>query len=130
MSVALIGNLVLDRWLHRVPPRRLMLLSATAMPLLYPLWCTVPGVAMRFVVDVPLTLAWSTIWPTARAESMRATDRPGAVTAVNSLTGLLLPVTLAVGVLAQAIGLTPVLLSLRMLGTAAMLWIAWRWLPR
>jgi len=73
---------------------------------------------------------WSVLWPVARGESLRGTDRPGAVSAVNSLTGLLLPITLGIGLLADWIGLTPAMLGVRMIGTVVLVVIAWRWLPR
>lgn len=130
MAVAMCGAFILVRWLHRVPPWLLMLGACFVMLVLFPAWFLVPGTMGLFLVGAPLALAWSLVWPVARAESLRATDRPGAVSAVNSLTGLYLPVTLALGLLADRIGLTEAMLTVRMVGTFVLALLAWTWLPR
>jgi FSR family fosmidomycin resistance protein-like MFS transporter len=129
MACALCGALVLDRWLRVASARRVLVLSLVAMLVLFPTWFLVPGVWPRFVFGAPLAFAWSILWPVARAESLHAAPRPGALNAANSLTGLL-PVVLVIGVLAERVGLTAALLAVRWGGTALLLLFAWRWLPR
>lgn len=128
MLCALVGAIVLDRWLRVASSRRVLMLSLASMLALFPAWFLVPGVWSRFVLGAPLAFAWSMLWPVARAESLLAAPRPGVLNAANSLTGLL-PVVLAIGLLAEAVGLTPALLALRWGGTALLLLFAWRWLP-
>lgn len=129
MAVAVCGTLVLERWLRVASARRVLLVALAAMLVLFPAWFLVPGVWARFVFGAPLAFAWSMLWPVARAESLHAAPRPGVLNAANSLTGLL-PVPLAVGLLAEAVGLTPALLGVRLGATALLLLFASRWLPR
>jgi MFS family permease len=129
IAAGLLGILFLERWLRVSSPRRIILVAMAGMLVLSPAWFLVPGTWPRFVIGAPLSFLWAMIWPIARAESLDASARPGALTAVNSVTGLL-PVTLGIGLLAEAVGLTPAMLSVRVGGLGLLLLIAWRWLPR
>jgi MFS transporter, FSR family, fosmidomycin resistance protein len=129
ITAALLGTLFLDRWLQVAAPRQVILIALTGMLVLTPAWFLGEGVLARFVIGAPLVFLWAMIWPIARAESLHASTRPGALTAVNSATGLL-PTTLAVALLAEAVGLTRAMLSLQLCGIVVLLLIAWRWLPR
>lgn len=127
--VALVAVLVLDRWLTRVPPRRLMLVAALGLLVLYPAWYLLPGIWARFLVGAPLGFLFALFWPIARSESLTtASGRPGAVTAVSAVLGLL-PLALFVALLAEAVGLTAALLGTQLLGIAALALVTWRWLP-
>ncbi len=129
MGAAAAGAASLGRF-HHVPPRRILVLATAAMSVLFPLWFLIPGVGARFIIGAPLALAWSSIWPIARAESLRGSARPGAFTAVNSLTGLaFLPLPLLLGALAEQVGLTTVMLVTRELGAVALLALALRYVP-
>jgi len=127
--VALVAVLALDRWLTRVPPRRLMLVAALGLLVLYPAWYLLPGTWARFMVGAPLGFLFALFWPIARAESLTtASGRPGAVTAVSAVLGLL-PLALLVALLAEVVGLTAALLGAQLLGMAALALVTWRWLP-
>jgi predicted MFS family arabinose efflux permease len=127
---ALLGVLAVERWLHGVRPRTVLLASVGALLVLFPAWFAVEGVWPRFFVGAPLAFVFAIPWPVARASSLTtASGRPGAVTAVNSLTGLL-PVTFGVGLLAEAVGLTAASLGVHLGAALVLLVIAWRWLPR
>ncbi|PKN77888.1 MAG: hypothetical protein CVU47_13055 [Chloroflexi bacterium HGW-Chloroflexi-9] len=127
--VALVAVLALDRWLTSVPPRRLMLVAALGLLVLYPAWYLLPGTWARFVVGAPLGFLFALFWPIARSESLTtASGRPGAVTAVSAVLGLL-PLALVVALLAEAVGLTAALLGTQLLGMAALTLVTWRWLP-
>jgi MFS family permease len=129
IGAGLLGTLYLDRWLGVASARRVLLVAMSGMLVLTPAWYLAPGVWPRFVIGAPLAFLWAMIWPVARAESLHASTRPGALTAVNSVTGLL-PTTLAVALLAEAAGLTAAMLSVQVIGIVLLLVIAWRWLPR
>ncbi|MDP2328897.1 MAG: MFS transporter [Dehalococcoidia bacterium] len=127
--VALVAVLALDRWLTSVPPRRLMLVAALGLLVLYPAWYLLPGTWARFLVGAPLGFLFALFWPIARSESLTtASGRPGAVTAVSAVLGLL-PLALVVALLAEAVGLTAALLGTQLLGMAALALVTWRWLP-
>lgn len=127
--IALVAVLALDRWLTRVPPRRLMLVAAFGLLVLYPAWYLLPGTWVRFMAGAPLGFLFALFWPIARSESLTtASGRPGAVTAVSAVLGLL-PLALLVALLAEAVGLTAALLGTQVLGMAALALVTWRWLP-
>ncbi len=130
MCMVLVGQFVLHRWVHHVPPRRIALVVPIALAAIQPAWFAPLSLASRYAVGGALSIVWSMLWPIARAESLSASPHPGAVTALNSLSGALLPVTLVIGVLAEAIGLTQAMLLFRLGGCVALSVIAWRWLPR
>jgi MFS family permease len=129
VGAALLGTLFLDRWLRIAAPRGVLLIALAGMLLITLAWYFVDGIWPRFAIGAPLVFLWAMIWPIARAESLHASARPGALTAVNSATGLL-PTTLGLALLAEGIGLTRAMLSLQVVGIAVLLLIAWRWLPR
>lgn len=130
MGAAALGATLLGR-LERTPSARVLVVATASMLCLFPLWFLVPGVGARFIVGVPLAFAWSLIWPIARVESLRGSARPGAVTAVNSLTGLaFLPLPLALGWAAEHVGLTVAMLVTREVGTAALFAMALRYVPQ
>jgi MFS family permease len=125
----LVGILALERWLHRVPPRLLLLAAAAGALVLFPVWFAVPSNALRFVLIAPLSFLFSLPWPIARSASLNtASRRPGAVTAVNALTGLL-PIAFAVGVLAEVVGLTAASLGTHLGGSLVLFALAW-FMPR
>ncbi|MSP22939.1 MAG: MFS transporter [Dehalococcoidia bacterium] len=129
-ACSLAGVLTLERWLSHVAPRRLLLANTAALLVLFPLWFQLPGIAARFLVGAPLAFLFAMIWPIARGASLTtASARPGAVTAVNSLTGVL-PVTFAIGLLAERVGLTAASLGVHFVAGMTLLLMAWRWLPR
>jgi len=130
MCAAFSGTFLLSHWLRDVPPRRIVTVTSIAMLGLFPAWFMVPGIVARFLLGAPLAFAWSMLWPVARAQSLRTSVRPGAVTAVNSLTGVIIPATLLLGLFADHVGLTASMLIVRMAGTGALLFLAWRWFPR
>ena len=106
MAVGLVAVLYLDGWLRRTSPRRVLLIASAGLVVLFPAWLLVPGVWTRFVLGVPLSFLSAMIWPIAKGESLSSVPgRPGTVTAVNSLFGLL-PLTLVFGVLSESFGLT------------------------
>lgn len=128
-GVALLGVLALDRWLGRATPRRVMIVAAVGLLLLYPAWYLVPGMWARFVVGAPLGFLFAVFWPIARSQSLTtASGRPGAVTAVSAVMELV-PVALLLALAAEVVGLTAALLGAQVAGTAVLLLVTWRWLP-
>lgn len=128
-AVALLGVLALDRWLGRSTPRRVMIVAATGLLLLYPAWYLVPGTWARFVLGAPLGFLFAVFWPIARSQSLTtASGRPGAVTAVSAVLELV-PVALLLAFAAEVVGLTAALLGAQLGGMALLLLLTWRWLP-
>jgi len=106
-----------------------MLVAALGLLVLYPAWYLLPGTWTRFMVGVPLGFLFALFWPIARTESLTtASGRPGAVTAVSAVLGLM-PLALLVALLAEVVGLTAALLGVQLLGMAALALVTWRWLP-
>jgi FSR family fosmidomycin resistance protein-like MFS transporter len=129
-ACGLLGVLALERWLHRRSRQRVLLVAAVGMSALFPLWFAAAGsTALLFALGAPLAFLVALHWPIARAASLNtASRRPGAVSAVNSVTGLL-PVTLAIGALAEVVGLTAASLGAHLLASLALVALAW-WMPR
>ncbi len=129
-ACSLAGVLALERWLSGVAPRRLLIANNVMLLVLSPLWFLLPGHATRFALGAVISFLFAMLWPVARASALTtASGRPGAVTAVNSLTGLL-PITLGLGLLAEVVGLTAASLGTTMVAGSLLLLVAWRWLPR
>ena len=121
LAAMFLGVALLDRWLVRASARGVLRIVLGSLLLLYPLWFALPGVGAKFLVGGPLNLLGGVIWPIGRGESLAsAPGRAGTLTAISSLTGLV-PATLAVGLLAEAIGPTLAMGSTRMLGVGLML---------
>lgn len=128
-ACALLGVVVYERWLHRFNSRRLLLGAVAGLVVLFPLWFAAPSTAARFALGAPLAFLFALPWPIAKPASLNtASRRPGAVSAVNSLTGAL-PITLGVGVLAEAVGLTAASLATHLAGALALLLLFW-FMPR
>lgn len=128
-ACSLAGILVLERWLSGVTPRRLLIANNVALLVLAPAWFLLPGIATRFVLGAVIAFLFAMLWPVARASALTTTSgRPGAVTAVNSLTGLL-PITLGIGLLAEVVGLTAASLGTTVVAGSLLLLVAWWWLP-
>lgn len=106
MAVHLFSLFYLDRWLARSNARRILQAANIALFVVIPLWLFTPGILPRFLLAVPLNFFFAFYWPIGRAQSLTsAPGRAGAVTALNSLFGLI-PVTLLFGLLAEAVSLT------------------------
>jgi MFS transporter, FSR family, fosmidomycin resistance protein len=128
-AVSLAGVLHLDRWLRRTSPRQIMITSAAMLLLLYPAWYLVPATWARFAVGAPLGFLFAAFWPITRSAALTTeSSRPGAVTAVSSVMGLV-PLALAVALLAEAVGLTAALLGTQVVGIALILLVVVLWLP-
>jgi len=106
MAVNLFSLFYLDRWLARSNARRILQTANIALFIVIPLWLFIPGILPRFLLALPLNFFFAFYWPIGRAQSLTsAPGRAGAVTALNSLFGLI-PVTLLFGLLAEAVSLT------------------------
>ena len=128
-AISLVGVLYLDRWLKRAAPRRVMITCAMGLLLLYPAWYLVPGTWARFAIGAPLGFLFAAFWPIVRSAALTTeSSRPGAVTAVSSVMGLV-PLALGVALLAETVGLTAALLGTQVAGIAVLLLVVWRWLP-
>ena len=121
LAAMFVGVALLDRWLTRMSARGVLRVALGSLLLLYPLWFVLPGVGAKFVIGGPLNILGGVIWPIGRGESLAsAPGRAGTLTAISSLTGLV-PATLAVGLLAEAIGPTLAMGSTHVLGVGLML---------
>jgi MFS family permease len=121
LAAMFVGVALLDRWLTRSSARGVLRIALGSLLLLYPLWFALPGAGAKFLIGGPLNLLGGVIWPVGRGESLAsAPGRAGTLTAVSSLTGLV-PATLAVGLLAEAIGPTLAMSSTHVLGVGLML---------
>lgn len=123
MGVGVVSLLALDRWRTRAETGHVLRVVTGAVALLFPIWLLAPGVGSRFVLMIPLTFFFAMFWPISKASALTAAPgRAGAVTAVSSLFGLL-PLPLLFGILAQAIGLTPAMLTVFLPAVAVMGWL-------
>ncbi|HVM12738.1 MAG TPA: MFS transporter [Egibacteraceae bacterium] len=121
MATALVGLALLDRWLPRYGPRRILTAACVANLLAYPAWLLVPGVAAKLVLVVPVTLAVTPVWPLVRARALMAVaGRGGTVMAITSLYGVL-PLPALFGWSGGRVGLTPTMIAVHTTATLVIL---------
>lgn len=105
-AIHLLSLTVLDRLLARHGPRTILQAANLVLLVVLPLWLFIPGVWPRFLLALPLNFFFAFYWPVGRPQLLiSAPGRAGAVTALNSLFGLI-PFSLLFGLLAEAITLT------------------------
>ncbi|MEM7128625.1 MAG: MFS transporter [Chloroflexota bacterium] len=114
MSVGLISLMVLDQWRRHGSVRRILTIITPLVLILQPIWLLTPGIGPRFWLMVPLTFFTAMFWPLLKGSSLASVPgRAGAVTAINSLFGLL-PLALLFGLLAEQINITWAMLSVHL----------------
>ena len=90
LTVGLIALLFLDRWLQKRARRQILLIAIIAVLILIPLWLFTPGIAVRFLIGIPLSFFFAMFWPILKAQSLASVPGlAGTVVAINSLFGLL-----------------------------------------
>jgi MFS transporter, FSR family, fosmidomycin resistance protein len=120
MAATLVGLLLLDRLLVRHRSTAILLVASLATAVLYPAWLLAPGIALKLLLVVPRNLAIAPLWPILRARSLAAIPGAGgATTSLYSLLGLL-PLQATFGWVASRVGLTPTMLTVHLVGTAAL----------
>lgn len=120
-AASLVALLVLDRWLSTHDAGPVLVASATATLVTYPVWLAVPGAAAKIAVAVVHEAAAAPLWPLLHARALAAVPgRAGAMTAVVALVGFL-PLHAAFGWAAGRVGLTAVLLGTQLGTTSALL---------
>lgn len=126
MAVSLVSVLMLDRWLARANPPRILQCANAGLLLLYPLWLYVPGLWARFLLAIPLNFLFAVYWPIGRAQALAGVPgRGGTVSAVHSLFGLV-PLPLLFGLAAANLGLTAATLWTSLAALAALVIIVSR----
>ncbi len=122
----LAGLAIMDRWVRRHDPVRLLIGSCLATLVTYPAWLLTPGLVARFVLVVPRNLVMAPVWPILRARALRATpDAAGTVTALGALMGLV-PLATLFGWLADRFGLTRLMLATVIIATVLLLTVLTR----
>ena len=111
---------VLERWLVRGDPRRILRRAAAALVLLPGAWVAAPGLPGRVVLGALLAFAQALIWPLAKSDLLVADPTlAGTVSAVTTLFPLV-PMGLGEAALAQAIGTGRALAAVATVGAVAM----------
>ncbi len=122
MAIGVLALLLLDRLRESVTVQRLLQAALVVMLLTFPAWLLLPGIWTRFLLAVPLNLAFALLWPISRAQSLAAIPgKAGAVTAIHSLFSIL-PLTLLFGLFAQSVSLTTAMLVVQLPTILVMLW--------
>lgn len=125
MGVSIVSLVYLDRWLARSSSRRILLTACLGLLILYPAWVVMPGIAMRFLLALPLGFLEAVLWPIGKAQSLASVPgRGGTVTAVQSLMGLI-PIPLLFGLLAETVTLTTAMLWVLVGATISLILIVW-----
>jgi hypothetical protein len=120
LAVSLAAVAYLDRWLRRSSPRSILAIAVAGLIVVYPAWFLAPGVASKFAIGLPLQVLLAVLWPVAQGELLSSVPgRAGALTALRSLFGFV-PLTVAVGLLAESAGLTTAMLAFTLAGLAVM----------
>ena len=120
LAASLVAIAYLDRWLLRASSRSILTTAVVALFVLYPAWFSVPGIWAKFAIGLPLGFFVGVLWPVAQAELLSSLPgRAGALTALRS-TFTFVPLTLVVGVLAECQGLGISMVSVNLVGLAAM----------
>jgi MFS transporter, FSR family, fosmidomycin resistance protein len=120
MAATLVGLLLLDRLLVRYRSTAILLVASLVTAVLYPAWLLAPGIALKLLLVVPRNLAIAPLWPILRSRSLAAIPGAGgATTSLSSLLGLL-PLQAVFGWVASRVGLTPTMLSVHLVATAAL----------
>ncbi len=89
MAAGLAADMLAIPLLERLPPRRLVRLSAAVVLCLYPAWLVAPWPAAKVALAVVLRLATLGWYSVLQAEAYAAAPgRPGTVMALASITGL------------------------------------------
>jgi predicted MFS family arabinose efflux permease len=125
MGVSIASLIYLDRWLSRSHIRRILLIAAAGVIILYPLWLFAPGVPLRFALSIPLVFLFTVFWPIGKAQSLTSVPGlGGTVTAVLSLMALV-PLPLLFGLLAESISLTSAMFWVTMIAVGAIILVVW-----
>jgi MFS family permease len=121
MAVGVVSLIVLDRWLSRSSIRRILLIAAIGVLVLYPLWLFAPGISLRFALSIPLNFLFTVFWPIGKAQSLRSVPGlGGTVTAMHSLLALI-PIPLLFGLFAESTTLTSAMFWVTMVSLAVMI---------
>ncbi|MGB3717371.1 MAG: MFS transporter [Candidatus Promineifilaceae bacterium] len=125
MGVSIASLIYLDRWLARSRIRSILLIAATGVIILYPLWLFAPGVPLRFALSIPLGFLFTVFWPVGRAQSLTSVPGlGGTVTAALSLMALV-PLPLLFGLLAESTSLTSAMFWVTMIAVVAIILVVW-----
>jgi len=82
MAVGIVSLILLDQWRQRTTVQRVLQTVTVVVAILYPLWLLTPGITARFLLMIPLTLAFTMFWPILKASSLASVPgRAGAVSA-------------------------------------------------
>ena len=118
--VSLVALALLDRWLGEGDPRRMLRIASAVLVVLPAAWVMAPGIGGRIVVGIPLTFAWSFVWPLAKSRSLVAVPELAGATQAISTTFAILPLALLETALASAIGIGPAMALTAAVAAAAM----------
>jgi MFS family permease len=125
-AASLVALLVLDRWLSTHDAGPVLVASAVATLVTYPLWLAVSGAPAKFAVAVVHEAAAAPLWPILHARALAAVPgRAGAMTAIVAVVGFL-PLHALFGWSAERIGLTGMLLGTQVGATLALLGLLYR----
>lgn len=121
MAIGIASLIFLDRWLSRSGYRRILLIAAAGVAVLYPAWLFVPGIPARFFLSIPLGFLFTVFWPIGRSQSLSsAPGLGGTVSAMLSLMAIV-PLPLLFGMLAEATALTSSMFWVTSASTLAMI---------
>jgi MFS family permease len=113
---------LLDHWLEERDSRRILRVASATLVVLPAAWVAAPGIGGRIVVGIPLSFAWTFVWPLAKSRSLTAVPELAGATQAISTTFAILPLTLLETWLAGAIGIGPAMaLTAAMAATAMVL---------
>jgi len=125
MAVGVVSLIFLDRWLSRSSIRRILMIAAVGVLILYPIWLFAPGVPLRFALSLPLSFLFTVFWPIGKAQSLRSVPGlGGTVTAMHSLLALI-PLPLLFGLLAESTSLTSAMFWVTMVSIVVMILVVW-----
>lgn len=121
LAAGLAGLLLVERLLRRWEPMAILRASLAVLLILYPAWLLVGGAAAKFLLVVPLELAWAPIWPIARARALASVPgSAGTIGAIPSVSALL-PLTAGFGLASQELGFTATMLVVPLAAIGGML---------
>ena len=124
LGVNLIALLLLDRWREKHSAKRILLVALIVLIVLMPLWILLPGILTRFVLAVPINIAFALLWPIGKGQSLASVPgKAGAITAISSLFSII-PLPLLFGLLAQAITLTTAMLIIHLVALVGLLFLS------